>query len=107
MFEAITEALVGLIVGLTLCLGFALRPTHARCPGNLALDAGVRISGPDAGAYSCATIPPPDDDHDNGNDPPYTPPERVRGKIYCTNGTRPIQIDTRTVGCQRYREQYW
>lgn len=95
----IDEALWILVALIILAIGFVKRPQHAQCPRGEFVN-GVRPSGntwcvraPSArevdcrGARRCFAT----------EAPVYTTPI----KIYCTNGTRPIVVDDRTVGCQR------
>ena len=85
-----------LLLPIFVVIGVAVAPQRAQCPPGWWLGEGVRASG----EYAChASLP-----RTCGEDgqPPCKQPARVRGRIYCTGGTRPIvHPDGRTVGCQR------
>jgi hypothetical protein len=70
-----------------LLLAQCTRPDHATFGAGWI--NGIR---PD-GAYELRRQPANPDDE--------TPPGVLRGRIFCTGGTRAIVIDHRTVGCQR------
>lgn len=83
-----------------LCCSMAVRPTKARCPATYDLRTGIRTSG----HFECWPHPVGDPEWDGT----WQRPERSRqpagvlgSRIFCTNGTRPIVVDERTVGCQR------
>ncbi len=99
--------MIGDVIGCAVCVMLSLvvivvcavmRPTHASCPGGWWLDRGVN---PD-GHYECAPAVVGPDWTGTSDDPGWIPPERVRGRVYCTGGARAISLnDGRTVGCQR------
>src|SRR5690348_4647766 len=91
----------------SLVLSFALlalvalcRPPRARCPAGFDLRTGIRRDG----RFACWPHPVGDPEWDGT----FERPERGRqpggvleSQIWCTNGTEPIVVDERTVGCQR------
>lgn len=96
---------------LILLVSFITRPKRARCPDTYDLRTGIQASG----RFNCWPHPvaPPGwnyrrDGRIEDWDGTFGKAERslqseaaIGGKLYCTNGTRPIVIDYRTVGCQR------
>lgn len=69
------------LIVLVLLVGCERRPTRAVCSTYLEWVAKD-------GRFRCAGVP---DSRSFG----------VVDRIYCTGGTHPIQLDSRTVGCQR------
>lgn len=87
---------------LIIVVAIAARPTRAQCPRGFYLDAGIRTSGPDVGAFSCRRPPiGGDDDVLTGRETAIEQPGVLRSRIYCTGGTMPVVVNHRTVGCQR------
>lgn len=82
------------IVSIVLLVGSLLfQPSRAACPQGWYLDKGIQRSGSFECVQKWKRINRPD---------AYQPPGILDEKIYCTGGTRPIQVqDGRTVGCQR------
>lgn len=81
------------------------KPDHAACPHGWVLPLGVRtiaIPGQPVGWFMCQRPPlGGDDDVITGKDTAIEQPGELVGRIHCTGGTRPIQVNYRTVGCQR------
>lgn len=75
-------------------------PTSASCPATWHHD-GIRPTG----SFQCVRGPVGDPDWDGTWMRPergVVPPGVLRARIYCTNGTEPIVVNERTVGCQRF-----
>lgn len=72
-----------------------IRPQHARCPRGWYVE-GVRESG----RTQCRPVPPVMCG-DGSYDPCPQDDRALPLQIYCTNGTRPIVVDNRAIGCQR------
>ena len=85
-------------------------PKIGNCPPGYDLRTGIRRSG----EYECWPHPMAPKNWDGRLGPvedwdgTYLRPERslqsdrtVHGRIYCTNGTQPVVVNERTVGCQR------
>lgn len=87
------------IASVLLCLVAVVRhPQQARCPGDWSV-MGVRESG-----YTiCTPPPPPNCGEPTGayQQPCPDDPRELGIQIYCTGGSLPIVVDSRTVGCQR------
>lgn len=82
---------------LVLAVAMLLQPARAACPHGW-VQAGVDR----AGAFSCV--------HElvgrDWDPKAYRPAGTVYGRIYCSGGTVPLQVDERTVGCGRGRYQW-
>ncbi len=87
----ITEAICALISVFTLAYSMAAHPVTFRCPGKTFLAEGVQRDG----SFGCYF--PVQGTADNG----YALPGKIEGRIYCTGGGVPIQVNQRTVGCMR------
>lgn len=85
------DMLIGFVSTTVFVLIVSLVPSRATCPRGMVQSMGVTPSG----RYVCR-FPPVGLE----NDAP-SPPGEVRGMIWCTNGTRPIVVDHKTVGCMR------
>lgn len=98
-----TELLAAIATLAILCCAAAVRPIRARCPWDLDLRTGVRRDG----SFTCWPHPsgPAGIEEWDGTwqhpERSVQPSWRIGGRIYCTNGTRPIVVDYQTVGCQR------
>lgn len=105
----IADAVMATMVELVALLLAALLPQHAVCRDGWHLDMGVRVDGPDVGSYSCAPPLPLCCEDAAGPCEHVKCPDRPRefGRIYCTNGTIPIVVNERTVGCQRAVVRYF
>lgn len=71
-----------------------------RCPPGHDLRTGVRRDG----SFECWPHPTGDDGADGTYGHPLCSTQSnaiLRSKIYCTNGTMPIVVSDRIVGCQR------
>lgn len=83
----------------------AYKPTRAACPPGWVLEQGVRtiaLPGQPVGWFMCKRPPlGGDDDVITGKDTAIEQPGELEGRIHCTGGSRPIQVNYHTVGCQR------
>lgn len=73
--------------------------TRAQCPPTMFVN-GIRPSG----FFQCLPKPggDPDDDGIIGHpDLAADPDGELYGRLWCTGGSHPIIVDSRTVGCQR------
>lgn len=94
MIAPVIIALVSLLLHLW---DVIVRPQRATCPAAWYAE-GVRPSG----ETTCRPAPPPNCGEPTGE---YTAPcpddeRELQREIYCTGGTQPIVVDSRTVGCQ-------
>lgn len=86
-----------------LCVASIVRPERARCPWDLDLRTGVREDG----RFECWPHPsgPPGIEEWDGiqgwPERSVQPSWRLGGRVYCTDGARPIVVDYQTVGCSR------
>jgi len=100
----LAEAICAITSIVLLVVGVALEPQHGQCPPGWYLRLGVRTSpwaGRPTGMYTCARPPVGgDDDAITGRSTAVDPPGSLQGRIYCTGGSTPIELDHRTVGCQ-------
>lgn len=71
-----------------LAVASVVQPRRARCPGGMYVE-GVRPSG----SFECRVAPRFERD--------IPPDVEIAGRIYCTGGSRPIVVDSKTVGCMR------
>lgn len=87
-----------------LALAFWVRAAcadRAQCPTGHDLRMGIRSTGD----FECWPTPVGNPEWDGTFQRPdrsVQPRHVTAGRIYCTNGARPIVIDYRTVGCTRY-----
>lgn len=89
MFGIIELAVLAIVIALS----------RGTCPPGWSVN-GVRPTG----AYEClGPLHPPGCGEPDETSPPCVRPAVKAGRIYCTNGTRPIVVDHRTVGCQPMR----
>lgn len=88
-----TDAIAAIASVLSLAWAMVVHPTHAACARGWFLDEGIQRDG----AFRCVQR------WTNNESPLATRPSGViRGRIYCSGGSRPIQVqDGQTVGCQR------
>jgi len=99
MIDDVLFALVTLVVLITVAV---IRPERARAPRGWYVE-GVRPDGAttirQAPPQGCGEPVPP-----NNQPCPHAP--AFESRIYCTNGTLPVVVDDRTIGCQRggYRQ---
>lgn len=86
------------LLELVVAIIVALAPP-TRCPPGWSLAEGVRRNG----EFACyAPLPKCCGDARGPCEAVACPRVEVtRSRIYCTNGTQPIVVDHRTVGCQR------
>lgn len=85
---------------LLLCCSFIVRPQHARCPEHHDLRMGIRRSG----EFQCWATPSGPVEYDGTwerRDRSKQSGAILTGRLWCTNGTSPIVVNERVVGCQR------
>jgi len=95
--QAFTMVEIGLALLSIICLYWAMatHPSRGGCP----MPRSMFISSTARdGAYTCQRSPTDDLDDNHGG---TLPRGEFHGRIYCTNGTMPIEdFNGRTVGCQ-------
>lgn len=96
--NTLDDLLLGILVGtIVLFTSTFVRNDRFTCPGGFYAE-GVRPNGDS----QCRQVPPA------GCGEPRPPNDRpcvgegyvIPSKVYCTNGTSPILVNERTVGCQ-------
>ena len=94
-----TDLTAALLSALLLFVADACPSRTARCPRGWSLLEGVRPTG----EFACFTpMDPPGCGDLEGANVPCKPPQRVSGRVYCTNGQQAIiGADGLTVGCQQ------
>jgi hypothetical protein len=93
----VIEVVLALASIALLMVAFVISPVAGECPPGMDLRMGVRRTG----EYECWTIPPQGCGEAVGPTRACPEPTITHGRIHCTNGTQPIVVDFRTVGCQR------
>lgn len=92
-----------LLTIIVLLISMATKPQHAKCPAGFVV-ANVRTSSQlePRGTFTCdRPALGGDSDVKTGKITARPQPGEIKGRLYCTGGSSPIVVDSRTVGCSR------